>query len=249
VAVPAARRALPDRLPRRLVVRVPDGHWVRNRVAHVAMVDAAETALLEFAESEFGKTHKAVSATWQDALGAFTPCLAFPPEVCKIIYTTNAIESLNSQLSKMIKNRRHLPTRDAVITLLSIRDIEDKPARARAAEKGIRKKPPAGSSKEPPPTPGDPRRPHCSSPTQTASINAPVDHQPPPSHRDVGGFLREAAGSALSGLAPEARISSKQGTTPFSGGFRRSPTTSRTLASSSESAENLIISHRHGWIR
>ena len=73
-----------------------------------------------------------------DAWERFIPFLAFPPEVRRIIYTTNAIESLNYQLRKIIKNRGHFPNDDAVIKLLwlAIRDIEDKRARARAAEKG-----------------------------------------------------------------------------------------------------------------
>lgn len=101
-------------------------------------VEAAETALLEFAESDLGQRNPAVVATWQNAWERFTPFLAFPPAVRKIIYTTNAIESLNYQLRKVIKNRGHFPNDDAVIKLLwlAIRDIEDKRARARAKEKG-----------------------------------------------------------------------------------------------------------------
>jgi putative transposase len=90
-----------------------------------------------------GKRNKAVLATWQNAWERFTPFLAFPPEVRKIIYTTNAIESLN-QLRKIIKNRGHFPSDDAAIKLLwlAIRDIEDKRARARAKEKGLPKSTP-----------------------------------------------------------------------------------------------------------
>ena len=101
--------------------------------------DAAETALLEFAESELGQRHNAVVATWQNAWERFIPFLAFPPEIRKIIYTTNAIESLNYQLRKIIKNRGHFPNDDAAIKLLwlAIRDIEDKRARAREKEKGV----------------------------------------------------------------------------------------------------------------
>jgi putative transposase len=101
-------------------------------------VDAAETALLEFAESEMGKRNKAAVATWQNAWERFIPFLAFAPEVRRIVYTTNAIESLNYQLRKIIKNRGHFPNDDAVIKLLwlAIRDIEDKRARERAKEKG-----------------------------------------------------------------------------------------------------------------
>ncbi len=104
-------------------------------------VDAAETALLELAESDLGRKYPACVRAWQDAWERFIPFLAFPWPVRKIIYTTNAIESLNYQLRKIIKNRGHFPNDDAVIKLLwlAIRDIEDKRARDRLAEKGVRK--------------------------------------------------------------------------------------------------------------
>ncbi|MGS0688954.1 transposase, partial [Nakamurella sp. GG22] len=104
-------------------------------------VDAAETALLEFAETDLARRYPACLRTWQDAWERFIPFLAFPPAVRKIIYTTNAIESLNYQLRKIIKNRGHFPNDDAVIKLLwlAIRDIEDKRARQRESERGLRK--------------------------------------------------------------------------------------------------------------
>ena len=79
------------------------------------------------------------SRPWTSAWERFIPFLAFPPELRKIIYTSNAIESLNYQLRKVIKNRGHFPSDDAAIKLLwlAIRDIEDKRARARAKEKGV----------------------------------------------------------------------------------------------------------------
>jgi len=103
-----------------------------------ATVEAAESALLELAESDLGRRYPATIATWTNAWERFIPFLAFPPAVRKIIYTTNAIESLNYQLRKIIKNRGHFPNDDAVIKLLwlAIRDIEDKRARQRAKETG-----------------------------------------------------------------------------------------------------------------
>jgi putative transposase len=100
--------------------------------------DAAESALLELAESDLGRKHKAAIAVWERAWERFTPFLAFPPELRKVIYTTNTIESLNYQLRKVIKNRGHFPTDDAVVKLLwlAICDIEDKRARAREADRG-----------------------------------------------------------------------------------------------------------------
>ncbi|GLZ50349.1 IS256 family transposase [Actinomycetospora sp. NBRC 106375] len=102
-------------------------------------VEAAETELAAFADSDLGRRYPATIATWQAAWERFIPFLEFPPELRRIIYTTNAIESLNFQLRKIIKNRGHFPTDDAVIKLLwlAIRDIEDKRARARAKEAGL----------------------------------------------------------------------------------------------------------------
>jgi putative transposase len=100
--------------------------------------EAAETALLELADSELGRRHRSAIAVWERAWDRFTPFLEFPPEIRKIIYTTNAIESLNFQIRKIIKNRGHFPTDDAVVKLiwLAICDIEDKRARAREADRG-----------------------------------------------------------------------------------------------------------------
>src|SRR4051794_23651132 len=103
-------------------------------------VEVAETELLAFAESDLGRRYPAAVATWENAWERFIPFLAFPPELRKIIYTTNSIESLNFQLRKIIKNRGHFPNDDSVVKLLwlAIRDIEDKRARARAKEKGVK---------------------------------------------------------------------------------------------------------------
>jgi putative transposase len=103
-----------------------------------ATVDAAAAELDSFADSNLGKKYPATVRVWRDAWQRFIPFLEFPPEVRKIIYTTNSIESLNYQLRKIIKNRGHFPNDDAVIKLLwlAIRDIEDKRARERAKEAG-----------------------------------------------------------------------------------------------------------------
>ena len=103
-------------------------------------VEAAEAALLEFSESELGRRYPATVSTWTAAWERFIPFLEFPPELRRVIYTTNAIESLNYQLRKIIKNRGHFPNDQAVIKLLwlAIRDIEDKRARQRAKEAGKR---------------------------------------------------------------------------------------------------------------
>jgi putative transposase len=112
-----------------------------------ATADAAQMALLELADSPLGRKYPAAIAVWERAWDRFIPFLAFPPAVRKVIYTTNSIESLNYQLRKIIKNRGHFPSDDAVIKLLwlAIRDIEDKRARARQTERGL----PANQRKAP----------------------------------------------------------------------------------------------------
>ncbi|MFC7752176.1 IS256 family transposase [Tsukamurella soli] len=100
--------------------------------------DAAKAALEAFAASELGARNPSVAATFVRAWAEFTPFLAFPPEVRRVIYTTNSIESLNYQLRKIIKNRGQFPNDAAVVKLLwlAICDIEDKRALARAKERG-----------------------------------------------------------------------------------------------------------------
>lgn len=105
-----------------------------RKVYGAANADAAQMALLALGETELGSKYPAALAVWERAWDRFTPFLAFPPPVRKVIYTTNAIESLNFQLRKIIKNRGHFPSDDAVVKLLwlAIRDIEDKRARERS---------------------------------------------------------------------------------------------------------------------
>jgi len=110
--------------------------------------DAALAALTTFADSPLGKKYPAATASWQNAWDRFTPFLAFGPALRKIIYTTNAIESLNFQLRKIIKNRGHFPNDAAAIKLLwlAIMNIEDKRARERAKEAGTPKGQPRKAS-------------------------------------------------------------------------------------------------------
>ena len=85
-----------------------------------------------FEGSNWGKKYPATVRVWRDAWQRFIPFLEFPPEVRKIIYTTNSIESLNYQLRKIIKNRGHFPNDDAVIKLLWL----DYPRHSRTNEPG-----------------------------------------------------------------------------------------------------------------
>lgn len=93
-------------------------------VYQAATVDAAAAALNQF-EADWGDQYPAVVQLWRTNWERFTPFLAFDPAIRRIIYTTNAIESLNYQLRKVTKTRGHFPTDDAVLKILylAIRNI------------------------------------------------------------------------------------------------------------------------------
>jgi putative transposase len=80
--------------------------------------DAALDALDQFAQSELGQRYPAAVKCWRSAWEHVIPFFAFTPHIRRVIYTTNAIESLNMQLRKIIKNRGHFPSDDAAIKLL-----------------------------------------------------------------------------------------------------------------------------------
>lgn len=101
----------------------------------------AESARCEFdafRDSIWGQKYPHAVATWEAAWDRFTPFLAFPPELRRVIYTTNSIESLNYQLRKVTKNRGQFPNDAAVVKLLwlAICNIEDKRARERQKDRG-----------------------------------------------------------------------------------------------------------------
>lgn len=100
--------------------------------------EVALAALTAFADSQLGRRHPSAVAVWENAWDRFTPFLSFPPALRRVIYTTNAIESVNYQLRKVTKNRSQFPTAEAVVKLLwlAICNIEDKRARERAKERG-----------------------------------------------------------------------------------------------------------------
>lgn len=89
-----------------------------------ATLEAAQAAMGEF-EAGIGAKYPAVVRLWRDAWEVFTPFLAFPAEIRRIVYTTNQIESINYQLRKVTKNRGHFPSEKAALKLLylAIRNI------------------------------------------------------------------------------------------------------------------------------
>jgi len=90
-----------------------------------ASAEAAEAALDAFEDGEWGRKFPTVVAAWRRAWAQVIPFFTFPPEIRRVIYTTNAIESVNARLRKIIKTRGHFPTDDAASKLiwLALRNI------------------------------------------------------------------------------------------------------------------------------
>ena len=79
--------------------------------------DAAQAELERFDE-KWGQRFPVITQAWLNAWEHVIPFLAFPPEVRRVIYTTNAIEALNRQLRKAIKTKGHFPNEDAARKLI-----------------------------------------------------------------------------------------------------------------------------------
>ena len=79
---------------------------------------AAETALTTFEGGFWGRKFPAVAQIWRRAWQEVIPFFAFPKDVRRIIYTTNAIEALNSKLRRAVRARGHFPNDDAATKLL-----------------------------------------------------------------------------------------------------------------------------------
>ena len=87
--------------------------------------EAAEAELDAFAQGPWGQKFPTVVNAWRKAWDKVIPFFAFPPEVRRVIYTTNAIESVNARLRKIIKTRGHFPSDEAATKLiwLALRNI------------------------------------------------------------------------------------------------------------------------------
>lgn len=88
-----------------------------RRIYTAPTADAAADELERFAE-KWDKTHPAISQIWRRNWARITPFFAFAPDIRKVIYTTNAVESLNMTLRKVIKTRASFPNEEAATKLL-----------------------------------------------------------------------------------------------------------------------------------
>ncbi len=98
-----------------------------KEIYRAATVEKAEKQLRTFAE-KWDTKYPMISKSWQNHWNNVIPFFAYPPEIRKAIYTTNAIESLNMSLRKVLKNKAAFPSDQALkkILFLALRNISKK---------------------------------------------------------------------------------------------------------------------------
>jgi len=94
---------------------------------YTAADEAAAAAALDAFAATWEPKYPAIVRLWRAHWEQFTPFLAFPPEVRKVIYTTNLIESMNARLRKVTRNRGQFPSGQAALKVLylAVRNLEE----------------------------------------------------------------------------------------------------------------------------
>jgi transposase-like protein len=97
------------------------------RAIYTSADEAAAAAALEAFAATWGERYPAIVKLWWAHWSEFTPFLAFPPEVRRVIYTTNLIESMNARLRKVTRNRGQFPSEQAALKVLylAVRNLEE----------------------------------------------------------------------------------------------------------------------------
>jgi putative transposase len=127
----AIRAVFPDTLVQSCIVHLLRGSlefvsWKDRKAVATALKDiyraidaaAGEAALTAFEDCPWGRKYPAIGQIWRRAWSEVVPFYAFPAEVRRILYTTNAIESLNAKLRRAVRARGHFPTDEAALKLL-----------------------------------------------------------------------------------------------------------------------------------
>jgi len=98
-----------------------------KRIYTASTADEAEQRLGEF-EDKWDDAYLPISQSWRRNWARIIPFFDYPPEIRKVIYTTNAIESVNMSLRKITKNRGSFPSDEALLKLffLALRNISKK---------------------------------------------------------------------------------------------------------------------------
>jgi transposase-like protein len=97
-------------------------HWSQitrqmRKIYEAPTVAAAEAHFAEFAE-QWRDAYPAMIGSWETSWAEFVPFLEFPVELRKIVYTTNAIESLNARFRRAVRHRGHFPNEQAALKVL-----------------------------------------------------------------------------------------------------------------------------------
>jgi putative transposase len=97
------------------------------RTIYTAADQAAAAAALEAFAATWGGRYPAIVKLWRAHWQESVPFLAFPPEVRRVIYTTNLIESMNNRLRKVTRNRGQFPSEQAALKVLclAVRNLEE----------------------------------------------------------------------------------------------------------------------------
>ena len=80
-------------------------------------VEAAEASFEAFRDDSEA-TYPAMIRSWQNSSNEFVPFLEFPAELRRIVYTTNAVESLNARFRRAVRHREHFPNEQAAMKIL-----------------------------------------------------------------------------------------------------------------------------------
>lgn len=109
--------------------------WVQRKAVcaelrnvYAAPTEQAGLAELDAFEAKYAQRYPAIASSWRSNWERVRPFFDFPPDLRRLIYTTNAIESLNFQLRKVTKAKGHFPNDEAAIKLLylALRNAEKK---------------------------------------------------------------------------------------------------------------------------
>lgn len=109
-------------------------HWQAitaglKKIYTAPSVEAAQSRFEEFSE-EWKPIYPAMIASWENSWAEFVPFLEFPVELRQIVYTTNAIESLNARFRRAVRHRGHFPNEQAAMKVLYLVAQQYRPGRA-----------------------------------------------------------------------------------------------------------------------
>ena len=97
-------------------------HWGQiaraMRAIYTASTVAAAEAGFEAFRDEWAATYPAMIRSWENSWDEFVPFLEFPPELRRVVYATNAVESLNARFRSTVRHRGHFPNEQAAMRVL-----------------------------------------------------------------------------------------------------------------------------------